>query len=106
MSERAREFLEKWKLEHVEPVADGKRLREAVRLVLMCRDDATCAGIPPHELRIAAQNDMIRNMLAAVDAATHLRDEPAPELLLTAWQTMRDAARVSRGPNAAAAPIA
>jgi len=49
---------------------------------------------------------MIRNMLAAVDAATHLRDEPEPEILLTAWQTVRDAARVSRGPNAAATPAA
>jgi hypothetical protein len=84
MSGRAREFLEKWKSEHVEPVANGKRLQEATRLVLKCRDDATCAGIPPHELRTAVQNDMIRNMLAALDAAAHLRDEAEPELLLTA----------------------
>ena len=44
MSERAREFLEHWKAEHVGAVADNQRLRVAVRLVLRCREDATCGG--------------------------------------------------------------
>jgi hypothetical protein len=82
MSQRAREFLEHWKAEFVGAVADNQRLREAVRLVLRCREDATCAGIPPHELRTAAQEDLIRNMLAAIDAAAGLRSEPEPQAFL------------------------
>jgi hypothetical protein len=79
MSERAREFLEHWKSDHVAAVTDGQRLQEAVRLVLMCRDDAICAGIPAHDLRAAAQNDMIRHMLAALDATARLKDDAQPE---------------------------
>jgi hypothetical protein len=72
MSESAREFLEHWKSEHVETVAAGQRLREVVRLVAMCREDATWAGIPAHELRTAAQGDMFRNMLAALESVRRL----------------------------------
>jgi hypothetical protein len=70
MSNRARTFLEQWKSEHVEPIADTHRLREAVRLVTKCREDAMGAGVPPPELRAAADDDLIRNMLAALDAAS------------------------------------
>lgn len=69
MGERAHDFLEHWKSEHVENVPDTHRMREAVRLAARCRRDATLAGIPAHELRAAAQYDMIRNMLAALVAA-------------------------------------
>ena len=54
MSECAREFLEQWKSDHIESVTPGRRCQEAVRLVAMCREDATKAGIPAHELRSAA----------------------------------------------------
>lgn len=78
MSNRARKFLEQWKSEHVEPIADSHRLREAVRLVTKCREDAMSAGVPPQELRIAAGDDLIRNMLAALDAASSdgAKEEP------------------------------
>jgi hypothetical protein len=79
MSERAHEFLEQWKSEHVETVANSRRLQEAVRLVAMCREDAISAGIPAHELRTAAQDGMIRNMLAALDATARLRGDAEPE---------------------------
>jgi hypothetical protein len=69
MSERAYEFLEQWKSEHVEPVPDTHRLREAVRLVAMCRGDASCTRIPPQELRAAASDNMIGYMLAALAVA-------------------------------------
>jgi hypothetical protein len=75
MSDHARKFLEHWKSEHIEPVPDTHRLREAVRLVAMCREEATCAGIPPQELRTAAGDDLIRNMLAALAAAGPPRDK-------------------------------
>jgi len=76
MSSRARTFLEHWKSEYVDPVSETHRLREAVRLVTRCREDAACAHIPPQELRAAAGDDMIRNMLAALDAA---KDKAKPE---------------------------
>ena len=48
MSERAREFLEHWMTDHVGAVADEYRMRETVRLVALCREDAIsrrrCAG--------------------------------------------------------------
>ena len=54
MSERAREFLEHWLSDHVGAVADEYRMRETVRLVALCREDAIRAGIAPDELRTAA----------------------------------------------------
>lgn len=77
MSSRARKFLEHWKSEYVAPIPGTHRLREAVRLVTRCREDAACAHIPPQELRAAAGDDMIRNMLAALDAASS--DKPKAE---------------------------
>ena len=70
MSERAREFLKHWKSEHIEVVPNGHRLGAAVRLVTKCREDATRAGIPAQELRSAAGNDMIRHILAGLEAAS------------------------------------
>ena len=82
MSQRASEFLEHWKAEYVVAIADNQRLREAVRLVLRCREDATCAGIPPRELRAAAREDLIRDMLTTIDAAAGVRSEPGPQAFL------------------------
>jgi hypothetical protein len=69
MSERAREFLEHWVSDHVGAVADEYRMRETVRLVALCREDAIRAGIAPDELRAAAGGNMIQCMLAALSAA-------------------------------------
>jgi hypothetical protein len=77
MSSRARKFLEHWKSEYVAPIPETHRLREAVRLATKCREDASCSHIPPEELRAAAGDDMIRNMLAALDAASS--DKPKAE---------------------------
>jgi hypothetical protein len=69
MSERAGEFLEHWLSGHVGAVADEYRMRETVRLVALCREDAIRAGIPPDELRTAAGGNLIQFMLAALSAA-------------------------------------
>jgi|SRR5580700_3156798 hypothetical protein len=69
MSERARAFLEHWVSGHVGAVADEYRMRETVRLVALCREDAIRAGIPPDELRMAAGGNLIQCMLAALSAA-------------------------------------
>ena len=69
MSERAREFLEHWVSGHVGAVADEYRMRETVRLVALCRDDAIRAGIAPDELRAAAGGNLIQWMLAVLSAA-------------------------------------
>jgi hypothetical protein len=69
MSERAREFLEHWVSGHVGAVADEYRMRETVRLVAQCREDAIRAGIAPDELRAAAGGNLIQCMLAVLSAA-------------------------------------
>jgi hypothetical protein len=69
MSERAREFLEHWLSDHVGAVADEYRMRETVRLVALCREDAIRAGIVPDGLRAAAGGNLIQCMLAALSAA-------------------------------------
>jgi hypothetical protein len=69
MSERAREFLEHWLSGHVGAVADEYRMRETVRLVAQCRDDAIRAGIAPDELRAAAGGNLIQYMLAVLSTA-------------------------------------
>jgi hypothetical protein len=69
MSERAREFLEQWLSGHVGAVADEYRMRETVRLVALCREDAIRAGIPPDELRTAAGGNLIQCMLTALSTA-------------------------------------
>jgi hypothetical protein len=69
MSERAREFLEHWLSDHVGAVAGEYRMRETVRLVALCREDAIRAGIAPDELRTAAGGNLIQCMLAALSTA-------------------------------------
>src|ERR1700732_1486469 len=69
MSERAREFLEHWLSGHVGAVAGEYRMRETVRLVAQCREDAIRAGIPPDELGAAAGGNLIQCTLAALSAA-------------------------------------
>ena len=69
MSERAREFLEHWVSEHVSAVAEEYRMRETVRLVAQCREDAIRAGVAPDELRAAAGGNLIQCMLAVLSAA-------------------------------------
>jgi hypothetical protein len=64
MSERAREFLEHWVSDHVGAVADEYRMRETVRLVALCREDAIRAGIAPDELRTAAGGNLIQCIAA------------------------------------------
>lgn len=75
MSERAREFLDQWLAGHVEPVPDIKRLRESVRLVAICREDAARAGILPAQLRLAAGGDLVRSVMGALGAAAQRADE-------------------------------
>jgi hypothetical protein len=69
MSGRAREFLEHWLSDHVTAVSDEYRMRETVRLVALCREDAIRAGIAPDELRAAAGGNLIQCMLAALSVA-------------------------------------
>jgi len=69
MSERAREFLDHWLADHVASVDDTRRLRETVRLVTLCREDAIRAGLAPEELREASGGDLIGTMLVALSAA-------------------------------------
>lgn len=68
MSERAREFLDHWLADHVALVDDTRRLRETVRLVTLCREDAVRAGLAPEELREASGGDLIGTMLVALSA--------------------------------------
>lgn len=67
MTYRAKEFLDHWEAEHVEPVSEIRRLCEARRLALACREDAVRAGITKQDLDDAAGGDLIGNMLAALD---------------------------------------
>src|ERR1700731_4801567 len=69
MSGQAREFLEHWVSDHVTAVAEEYRMRETVRLVALCREDAIRAGIAPDELRAAAGGNLIQCMLAVLSAA-------------------------------------
>ncbi len=95
MSERARQFLQRWTSEHIEAVPDTHRLRAAVWLVTKCRADAVTARVPAEELRAAADDDMIRYMLAAFAVASTPSDADASqrptmlERLLTPISAMR-----------------
>src|SRR4029077_4214685 len=70
MSEAAREFLDRWMSEHVGVVPDEYRLRETVRLVALCREDAIRAGVDLADLRAAAGGNLLESILAALSAAT------------------------------------
>jgi len=77
MSERAREFLDHWLADHVASVDDTRRLRETVRLVTLCREDAVRAGLAPEELRKASGGDLIGTVLVALSAAAAPATVPA-----------------------------
>jgi hypothetical protein len=70
-SDRAREFLDVWEAENVEPVAASEKPKEAARLAHRCREDAARAGIGERELGDAADGDLLAFMRAALDAADH-----------------------------------
>jgi len=70
MSEAVREFLDRWVAEHVGAVPDEYRLRETVRLVALCREDAIHAGVDLADLRTAAGGNLLQTMLAALSAAS------------------------------------
>ncbi len=67
MIDRAVEFLDYWESEHVEAVTARQRGQEAVRLAELCRDDAVRAGIATVDLQRAANGNLVRNMLDALD---------------------------------------
>jgi hypothetical protein len=69
MSDRAREFLDVWEAENVEPVAQSEKASEAERLAPLCRADGLRAGISEHDLEEAAGGDLVAFMGAALDAA-------------------------------------
>jgi hypothetical protein len=69
MTDRAKEFVDHWESEHVEPVANSEKDKEATRLALLCRQDALRAGIGERDLEDAVGGDLIGNMLQALDAA-------------------------------------
>ena len=85
MSERAHEFIIHWLSINVGTVPAVQRLGKAVRLATKCREDATLAGIPLQEIRAAAEGDLIRKILAALDAAAFSDDGAveSPELETT-----------------------
>jgi hypothetical protein len=69
MSDRAKEFVDHWESENVEPVPDSEKAKEAERLALSCREDARRAGIPEADLQEAVGGDLVGNMLQALAAA-------------------------------------
>jgi hypothetical protein len=69
MSDRAREFLDVWESENVEPVPQSGKSKEAERLAPLCRADAIRAGISERDLEEAAGGDLIAFMREALDAA-------------------------------------
>jgi hypothetical protein len=69
MNDRALEFLDRWESDNVGAVPKGQREQEAMRLVVMCRDDAARAGIAITDLEDAAKGDLLQNMMEALEAA-------------------------------------
>ena len=65
---RAKEFVDYWESEHVEAVADSEKAQEAEQLALLCREDARRAGIAEKDLEDAVGDDLVGNMLEALDA--------------------------------------
>jgi hypothetical protein len=74
--DRAVEFLDYWESEHVEAVPARQRGQEAVRLAELCRDDAVGAGIAMVDLQRAANGNLVRNMVEALEAASHRDRDP------------------------------
>jgi hypothetical protein len=75
MSDRAHHFLNEWFGGHIGPLPAGERLGASVRLAAHCRQDATAAGIPLHEIRDAVGGDLIRKIMQALDIAAPLNHE-------------------------------
>ena len=73
VSEQAEEYLAQWQIEHVKMVARSDREYEAGRLALRCLEDAARAGISSQELEVAAEGNLIGNMLQALDDAEFRR---------------------------------
>ena len=69
MSDLAKKFLAKWQFEHIKMVARSDREDQASRLAMRCREDAAKAGISSQDLEVAADGNLIGNMLQALDAA-------------------------------------
>lgn len=69
MTERAREFLDRWEADHVEVVPGAQREREAILLAAACREDARRAGIAASDLERAADGDLVRSLMEALEAA-------------------------------------
>ena len=69
MIKQANKFLALWESEHIERVARSDREDEARRLSLQCREDAAKAGISSQDLEVAAEGNLIGNMLQALDDA-------------------------------------
>ena len=66
MSEQAEKFLAQWQIEHVKMVARSDREYEAGRLALRCLEDAARAGISSQDVEVAAEANLIGNMLQAL----------------------------------------
>jgi hypothetical protein len=89
MNDRAGEFLRGWFAQHIRALPPVQRLAEAVRLATGCRKDAVAAGIDLQDIRDAADGDLIRNILQALDAAARLAEEAplAPEQMSETTET-------------------
>jgi hypothetical protein len=70
VSNRAKEFVDRWELAHVKSVPRPKKEAEAQRLASQCREDAVRAGISQQDLEEAVDGDLVGNMSRALDAVT------------------------------------
>ena len=78
MTDRAKEFVDHWESENVEPVAASDKVKEAERLASLCREDALRAGIAEQDLEDAVGGDLVGNMLQALDVAARRDLEAGP----------------------------
>ena len=69
MTDQAKKFLAQWEFEHITVVPRSDRENQVRRLALQCREDAAKAGISSQDLEVAADGNLIGNMLQALDAA-------------------------------------
>ncbi len=68
MSERARDFVECWKEEHLQPAANGEEaLAQSVTLAEACYQAAAEAGIPKEEID-REYEDLASDIAAALEA--------------------------------------
>jgi len=78
MTDRAKEFVDHWESEIVEPDAASAQVKAAERLASLCREDALRAGIAEQDLEDAVGGDLVGNMLQALDAAARRDSEAGP----------------------------